>query len=149
MYITVRGEFSAIEPKKADANSKTNFSIHNPNVCKQFTGTEYRCETIGGKFPFSFKSSINKWIGAKVVTYNLPDGKSTKNEVYIDTDGFDASGKPVNNWRLWYEWSDVPGGLPAGNWPVATWGGQKTGIRIDGYKQVDFAHVSVCAITPR
>jgi hypothetical protein len=145
-FISVRGGHSGLRP---DANSRTNFGIHNSGVCKQFTGTDYRCQNIDSKFPFSMRSNTNNWIGAKVVTYNLPDGKSTKNEVYVDTDGFDASGKPKGNWKLWYEWSDVPGGSPGGDWPVATWGGQRVGIRIDGYKEVDFAHFSVCSITPR
>jgi hypothetical protein len=104
-------------------------------------------------------SILNKWIGQKVVMYNIQeDGKTLpKMQIYCDTEGGEDITK--QNWRLMDELVD-DGNLPKpqnvefreecnaiSDRQAFTWGGPYVVFRIDNVK-VLFKNASVREITP-
>lgn len=92
----------------------------------------------------------NQWLGIKMVSWNDPaDSTRVVNRLYLDTDPFDrASGTPRNRWRLYSEYIDVAGKSSGRYSTVVNWGGWQTTMRLDGYRDVDFALLSVREIVP-
>jgi hypothetical protein len=91
----------------------------------------------------------NKWVGLKIVSYAKP-AEPTKvvNQLYVDTNPFDAEGTPLNGWKLLSEYVDMEGKSTGRYSKLADWGGEQTTVRIDGVTSVDFALVSAREITP-
>jgi hypothetical protein len=91
----------------------------------------------------------NQWVGLKVISYAEP-GDPTKvvNQLYVDMNPFDASGKPLNEWRLMSEYVDTEGTSTGRYSKLADWGAEQTTVRTDGVGSIDFALVSAREITP-
>lgn len=87
----------------------------------------------------------DKWVGVKAIVYNLPGDEAAVSEAWIDTDPFDAAGKPKNQWKKVYEYVDEAPGF--GGRPV-TWGGKTETWRIDAVETIDFKLLSVHEIVP-
>ena len=88
----------------------------------------------------------NKWVGIKHVHIVADDKSHATNYLYVDTDPFDSSGKPNNNWKLKAEWTD--NGVPGYQNIPATWRSQVDKIRVDGWQNVDFTLMSIREIDP-
>ena len=95
---------------------------------------------------FSFQLEEGKWVAVKVVSWVVPGG--TQNRMYLDTEPFDAHGKPRNGFRLFTEWMDKDGENTGNYTQAATWAGWRTTFRVDGWKNLDFAHLSAREIVP-
>ena len=95
---------------------------------------------------FDFQLQEGRWVGVKVVSY-LVDG-GTRNLLFLDTDPFDASGTPRNQFRLFTEWFDRDGESTGHYDRAATWAGWETTFRVDGWRRVDFAYPSAREIVP-
>lgn len=95
---------------------------------------------------FDYQLEEGRWVGVKVVSY-LVDG-GTRNQLYLDTDPFDATGAPRNQFRLFTEWYDRDGESTGTYDRAATWAGWETTFRVDGWKRVDFAYPSAHEIVP-
>jgi hypothetical protein len=91
----------------------------------------------------------NTWTGLKMVSYS-PAGQPDHvvNQLYLDSDPFDARGKPQNRWQLLAEYEDIDG-VDSGRYStVANWGGWLTSFRSDQSDNVDFLLPSVREILP-
>lgn len=89
----------------------------------------------------------NAWVGLKLVTYQR-DASSVMYRMYIDTDPFDANGKPNNRFFLFSEYIDKKGKNTGTFSKMADWGGMQTTFRTDGVQSVDIAVLSVREIVP-
>ncbi len=86
----------------------------------------------------------NRWVGLKVIIYNK-QSNAVHIEVYVDNKGLLSSGKPANEWKLWWtavddgKWENSDG--RAGGEPYLELQGKKGGtpemtyIRIDKMKE--------------
>lgn len=86
----------------------------------------------------------NRWVGLKVVIYNKQNN-AVQIEVYVDNKGLLSTGKPGNEWKLWWtavddgKWENSDG--RAGGEPYLELQGKKGGtpemtyIRIDKMKE--------------
>ena len=68
--------------------------------------------------------------------------------MHIDTAALDVNGKPANQWRLLSEYVDEEGKSTGQYNQLVSWGGWQTTLRMDGYRSIDFAFVSVREILP-
>ena len=85
----------------------------------------------------------NQWVGMKMVSYaKTSDKTKVVNQLYLDTNPFDADGKPLNGWKLLSEYVDAEGKSTGRYSKLADWGGEQTTVRTDGVSSVDFALVS-------
>lgn len=110
---------------------------------REYTHPNYDYVYLTPKFSYAF--SEGRWLGTKVLSWNVTGG--TMNRLYLDTDPFDAQGKPRNNFRLYLEWNDR--NTDTGRYTVAaTWGGWQTSMRIDGWRNTDFTLLSAREILP-
>lgn len=94
--------------------------------------------------PKNIGSLDNRWVGFKVVIYNKQNN-AVQIEVYVDNKGLLSSGKPANEWKLWWtavddgKWENGDG--RAGGEPYLELQGKKGGtpemtyIRIDKMKE--------------
>jgi hypothetical protein len=99
----------------------------------------------------AFAASLqdNTWVGLKLLSWADPKNPAQViNQLHIDTTPFDAAGKPANQWRLFSEYIDVEGKSTGRYTKLVDWGAVQTTLRVDGYRSVDFAHLSVREITP-
>ncbi len=91
----------------------------------------------------------NTWVGLKLLSWSHPkDPTQVVNQLHIDTTAFDAVGKPANQWRLLSEYTDIEGKSTGRYTKLVDWGALQTTLRVDGYRSVDFAHMSVREIMP-
>ncbi len=91
----------------------------------------------------------NVWVGLKLLSWADPKNPAQViNQLHIDTAPFDKAGKPSNQWRLLSEYTDVEGKSTGRYSKLVDWGALQTTLRVDGYRSVDFAHLSVRKITP-
>jgi hypothetical protein len=91
----------------------------------------------------------NTWVGLKLLSYTDPKNPTQViNQLHIDTTPFDAMGKPANQWRLLSEYTDVEGKSTGRYSKLVDWGALQTTLRVDGYRSVDFAHLSVREVMP-
>jgi hypothetical protein len=81
----------------------------------------------------------DKWVGLKAVVWNIDGDTKSVSEMWIDTDPFDAAGKPKNGWKKVYTVTDD--GSFGGR--AVTWGGKYATWRIDAAKTIDFKLLSV------
>jgi hypothetical protein len=98
---------------------------------------------------FSARLAQDRWFGAKFVSY-APAGTSDRviNQLYLDTEPFDAEGRPRNGWRLFAQYEDIDG-VDTGRYSqVVNWGGWLTSFRSDDSDNVDFMLLSVREIIP-
>ncbi|NOK04410.1 MULTISPECIES: hypothetical protein [Myxococcus] len=95
---------------------------------------------------FDYQLQEGRWLGVKVVSYLVEGG--TRNLLFLDTNPFDASGKPRNEFRLFTEWHDRDGESTGHYDRAATWAGLETTFRVDGWRRVDFAYPSAREIVP-
>ncbi len=95
---------------------------------------------------FDYQLEEGRWLGVKVVSYLVEGG--TRNLLFLDTDPFDASGRPRNQFRLFTEWFDRDGESTGHYDRAATWAGWETTFRVDGWRRVDFAYPSAREIVP-
>jgi len=56
--------------------------------------------------PKSLGPISNKTFGCKGIFQIVDSGKNVKIDVYVDMDPLDATGKPKNNWKLWFSAKD-------------------------------------------
>jgi hypothetical protein len=98
---------------------------------------------------FSWPLSDGAWVGMKVLSFGPPgDSARVINRLYLDTDPFDAAGRPANHWRLFSEYDDIVG-IPTGMYStLVDWGGWETTLRSDGVHDLDFTLLSVREIQP-
>ena len=94
--------------------------------------------------PKNIGSLDNRWVGLKVVIYNKQNN-AVQIEVYVDNKGLLSSGKPANEWKLWWTavddggWENSDG--RTGGEPYMELQGKKGGtpemtyIRIDKMKE--------------
>jgi hypothetical protein len=115
-----------------------------PTASRELDHPNYDHVKLTPKFPYQLQAG--KWVGVKVVSYLVAGG--TQNRLYLDTEPFDASGKPRNNFRLYTEWVDKNGQSTGRYKQAATWGGWITTFRVDGWRRVDFTHLSAREIVP-
>lgn len=115
-----------------------------PTAAREFDHPKYDNVKLTPKFPYQLQAG--KWVGVKVVSYNIPGG--AKNLLYLDTDPFDTTGKPRNNFRLYTEWVDKEGVSTGRYNKAATWGGWVTTFRVDGWRRLDFTRLSAREIIP-
>ena len=115
-----------------------------PEAGRELDHPYYDMVPLTPKFPYSVEEG--RWVGVKVVSYVIDGG--TKNLLYLDTDPFDANGKPRNEFRLYTEWEDLDGVNTGRYSTAATWAGHVTTFRVDGWKFVDFAILSAREIIP-
>ena len=97
-------------------------------------------------------SNEGKWIGRKTVVWTNPDSKSVTARDYVDWSPFGDGGKPKNNWEPLQEQvyttdSGKINGKDVNYDKPPLWGGMFTS-RIDGFKEVDYAIVSIREIIP-
>lgn len=77
-----------------------------------------------------------KWVGLKHVHVVPQDRKSSHNQLYVDLDPFDGSGKIHNDFKLMAEWTDL--GCKEYKSIPNTWGAMVNKVRLDGYENFDF-----------
>ncbi len=115
-----------------------------PRFLRELDHPDYDYINLTPRFPYLLQEG--KWLAVKMVSYLV--GNGTKNLLYLDTDPFDANGKPRNDFRLYAEWIDRDG-VDTGEYTrAATWGGWLTTFRVDGWRKVDFAILSAREIVP-
>jgi hypothetical protein len=95
---------------------------------------------------FDYQLEEGRWLGVKVVSYLVEGG--TRNLLFLDTDPFDPSGTPRNQFRLFTEWFDRDGESTGHYDRAATWAGWETTFRVDGWRRVDFTYPSAREIVP-
>jgi hypothetical protein len=88
-----------------------------------------------------YGSLRDRWVGVKAVVFNVAGNTQAVSQLWVDSDPFDAAGKPRNGWKRVYEYVDSAGT------PV-TWGGKYETWRIDEAGAVDFKLLSVREIVP-
>jgi hypothetical protein len=115
-----------------------------PTASRELDHPKYDTVKLAPKFPYQLQAG--KWVGVKAVSYLVPGG--TKNLLYLDTEPFDASGKPRNNFRLYTEWMDKNGQSTGRYTQAAIWGGWTTTFRVDGWRRLDFTQLSAREIVP-
>ncbi|HET9449812.1 MAG TPA: hypothetical protein VFO83_02975 [Aggregicoccus sp.] len=138
------GSHSSSQP---DFSSCTGMQIpwtgQSAKAFREYTHPNYDYIYLTPKFTYNFVEG--KWLGTKVLSWKVTGG--TMNRLYLDTDPFDAQGKPRNNFRLYLEWNDRS--TDTGRYTVpATWGGWQTSMRIDGWRNTDFTLLSAREILP-
>ncbi|GHG81012.1 hypothetical protein GCM10012319_33900 [Comamonas sp. KCTC 72670] len=95
---------------------------------------------------FDYQLQEGRWLGVKVVSYLVEGG--TRNLLFLDTEPFDASGTPRNEFHLFTEWHDRDGESTGHYDRAAMWAGWETTFRVDGWRRVDFAYPSAREIVP-
>ncbi len=100
--------------------------------------------------PKNIGSLNNRWVGLKIVIYNKQNN-AVQIAVYIDNKGLLSTGKPANEWKLWWtavddgKWENDDG--RAGGEPYLELQGKKGGtpemtyIRIDKMKEKGQAEI--------
>jgi hypothetical protein len=86
------------------------------------------------------------WVGLKMVSY--AQHGQVVNRLYVDTDPWDARGRPTNHWALHGDYVDVEGRSTGRYTKLADWGGWVTTVRSDGVENLDFAILSAREISP-
>lgn len=115
---------------------------------KELTHPLFDFVTLEPNFPAALEA--DRWFGLKLTSWNDPLAAGrVVNRLYLDMDPFPArTGKPGNNWRLFSEYVDAEG-VDTGRYSkTVDWGGCQTTLRMDGYRSLDFALVSVREIKP-
>jgi hypothetical protein len=114
---------------------------------KELTHPIYDYVTLAPHFDAALVAE--QWFGLKLVSYAAGDAPArVVNELYLDTEPFDASGRPQNHWRLFSQYVDVEG-VSTGHYDkLVDWGGWHTTLRVDGIHDIDFALLSVREIAP-
>lgn len=139
-HMANNGDLASCTMMTLGADAKTMFG-------KELTHPNYAYVKLAPRFDASLKDG--QWVGMKIVSYSMPaDPTKVVNQLYLDTDPFDASGAPVNGWRLLSEYVDVEGKSTGSYSKLANWGAERTTVRTDGVSSVDFALVSAREITP-
>ena len=97
-------------------------------------------------------SKEGKWIGRKTIVWTNPDYQSVTARDYVDWNPFCDNGKPKNNWdplqeQVYATHSGTIDGKVVDYDKPPLWGGMFTS-RIDGFKKVDYAIVSIREIKP-
>jgi hypothetical protein len=138
------GEHTNVNPERASCTMMT-FGVKNTTRItkfgKELTHPYYDYVSLKPKIPDT-ELKENVWYGLKLVSYRK-NAWSTHNQLWLDTDPWDANGKPKNNWRLFSEYVDATGKSTGRYNQTADWGGLITMVRTDGWHNVDFALFSV------
>jgi len=88
-----------------------------------------------------------EWIGLKLVSYSDPsDPARVVNRLYLCLAPIGPDGAIRNDWRLFSEYVDVEGKRTGRYSKLVDWSGWQTTVRIDGYREVDFALPSLRSI---
>jgi hypothetical protein len=84
------------------------------------------------------------WVGLKMISQGFPGQHACVwNDLHVDTDPWDAAGRPSNRWGLPFsEYRDEEGTSIGRYETVADWGGWVTTVRADGVESLDFAILS-------
>lgn len=91
------------------------------------------------------KMTDGKWYGFKALRIVDPSLKFCDWYLFEDTNPFDSSGKPLNNWKLIAHAHDIgcSGYSINGVKIPTTWKSHKDLVRIDGFKSVSFCKMSI------
>ena len=134
------------DPRASCAELEVPYGGVAPKAARELNHPDYDYLDLTARFPYQV--SDGKWLAVKIVSYFDPDGKSTHNALYLDTDPFDAAGRPANHFQLYSEWDDVDGQSTGMYTQAALWAGWVTTFRVDGWQSVDFAILSAREILP-
>jgi hypothetical protein len=134
------------DPRASCTEMSIPYSGGNTQSARELNHPDYDFVKLSPKFSYFIKDNI--WLGAKCISYNADDNKSTINQVYIDTDPWDVNGKPKNNWQLYSEWHDTDGTSTGQYRQAALWAGWMYTLRVDGWDSTDFALLSIREIDP-
>jgi hypothetical protein len=115
-------------------------------VFRELDHPDYDFVNVKRHFDYSIKE--NTWVAIKAISLLDPENKRTKNYLYLDTDPFDETMSPRNEFKLYSEWEDVDGVSTGQYNQAALWAGWVTTFRVDGWKRLDVAHLSVSEINP-
>ncbi len=144
------GEHHAHDPDAAACTMMTFAPSSSKNVTrfgKELSHPSY--DYVNLKPAIDAALETNTWVGLKMLSWTDPQNSAQViNQLYIDTSAFDAAGKPTNQWRLLSQYTDMQGKSTGRYSKLVDWGGLQTTLRVDGYRRVDFTHVSVREITP-
>jgi len=136
----------AHDPRSSCVGMQVPYGGLQASAFKELDHPDYDFIKIGRNFDYSVKE--NEWVAIKIISFLEKDASRTKNFLYLDTDPYDDTGKPNNNFRLYSEWVDQDG-ISTGKYTVAAlWAGWVTTFRVDGWKNVDVAHLSAYEIIP-
>jgi hypothetical protein len=114
---------------------------------KELSHPEY--DYVNLKLAFDAALQDNTWVGLKLLSWTNPkNSNQVINQLHINTAPFDNAGKPTDQWLLLSEYIDVEGKSTGRYSKLVDWGALQTTLRVDGYRNVDFAHLSVREITP-
>lgn len=96
---------------------------------------------------FAFSLEENRWTGLKLQSFQNPhNARQVLNRLYVDVSPFDARGQMRNQWQLLSEYVDEEGKSTGRYDKLVNWGGWQTTLRMDGYRSIDFAQVSMQAL---
>jgi len=115
---------------------------------KELHHPDYDYVTLTPALPAALETG--RWTGLKLISWlDTQNPRQVHYRLYIDTDPFDlSSGKPKNQWQLLAQYTDEEGKDTGHYQTLANWGGWVDTIRIDGYRQIDFALPSLRGIRP-
>lgn len=119
----------------------------NVRFAKELVHPTYDYVTLSPRVAVGLRDSV--WVGLKLVSWNDPkDATRVLNRLYVDAAPFTTRGTPANNWQLMAEYVDVAGKSTGTYSTLANWGGWQTTLRTDGFRDIDFALLSVREIVP-
>jgi len=145
------GRHSASRPDLASGAMMT-FTPERKGVvsrfAKELTHPLYDHVPLSARVPTSLQENV--WFGLKLVCWNLAGTPARAVfRLYVDTTPFEAStGRPNNRWRLLSEYVDEEGKSTGRYAKLVDWGGWETTLRTDGFRDIDFAWISLREITP-
>lgn len=115
---------------------------------KELTHPLYDYVPLASRCPASLKADV--WYGLKLVCWDEtgPPARSIF-RLYVDVDPIEAgTGRPSNHWELLSEYVDEEGKLTGRYAKRVGWGGWETTLRTDGFRDIDFALISLREISP-
>lgn len=115
---------------------------------KELVHPNYDYVPLRPLFPAALREEA--WYGLKLVCWNTTDQPARAVfRLYVDTDPFQRStGCLSNQWRLLSEYMDEEGKSSGQYTKLVDWGGWETTLRTDGFREIDFALISLREIIP-
>ena len=134
------------DPRASCTELRVPLAGHTPQAARELDHPNYDFVDLTPKFTFGITENV--WFGIKTISINNADGKSTTNQMWIDPNPFDATGKPANNWQLYTEWVDSSDVSTGQYKQSATWAGWLYTCRVDGWSSINFSLPSIREIDP-
>lgn len=145
------GRHTATQPDLASCAMLTFGPEHRGVVSrfgKELTHPLYDYVPLTSLFPAGLKEDA--WYGLKLVCWNeIGSPARTVFRLYVDTDPIEpTTGHPANHWKLLSEYVDAEGKSTGRYSKRVDWGGWQTTLRTDGFRDIDFALISLREIAP-